>query len=169
MLYSLQSNYYFQGSFHCLPCLSLCLFSLSLFHSFYFFLPFLFRFLPPLLFFLVETQKNFLDLWLCGSLHFPPLTKNGENSKRENMSTFCFIGWKLKTLMSRRVTLHVFFIKKSLICLSLNFLNFSRNRAWDFLEFFITFTEINWLEWFTLSLLILYTWIWFASLTFWMQ
>ena len=64
---------------------------------------------------------------------------------------------------------HVFFIRKSLFCLSLNFLNFSRNWASDFLKFFLTFTEINWPEWFRLSLIILYTWIWIPSLTFWMQ
>ena len=37
-----------------------------------------------------------------------------------------------------------FFIRKSLFCLSFNFL-------------ILNFTEINWLEWFTLSLIILYT------------
>ena len=31
--------------------------------------------------------------------------------------------------------IHVFFIRKSLFCLSLNFLNISRNWAWDFLKF----------------------------------
>ena len=62
-----------------------------------------------------------------------------------------------------------FFIRKSSFCLSLNFLNFSRNWAWDFLTFFLTFTEINWLEWYTRSLTIFYTWIWIPSLTFWMQ
>ena len=71
---------------------------------------------------------------------------------------------------SRTITrIHVFFIRKSLFCLSLNFLNISRNWAWDFLKFFLTFIEINWLEWLTLSLLILYTWIWISSLTFCMQ
>ena len=64
---------------------------------------------------------------------------------------------------------HVFLIRKSLFYLSLNFLNFSRNCAWDVLKFFLTFTEINRLEWYTLSLIILYTWIWIPSLTFWMQ
>ena len=63
----------------------------------------------------------------------------------------------------------LFFIRKSLFCLSLNFLNISRNWAWDFLKFFLTFTEINWLEWFTLSLVILYTWIWIPTSTFWMK
>ena len=66
-------------------------------------------------------------------------------------------------------SIHVFFIRNSLFCLSFNFLNFSRNWASDFLKFFLTFTEINWLEWYTLSLIILYTWIWIPSLTFWMQ
>ena len=61
------------------------------------------------------------------------------------------------------------FIRKSLFWLSLNFLNFSRNWAWDFLKFFLTFTEINWLKWFTLSLILLYTWIWIPSLKFWMK
>ena len=35
-----------------------------------------------------------------------------------------------------------FLIRKPSICLSLNFLNFSRSWAWDFLKFFLTFTEI---------------------------
>jgi len=62
-----------------------------------------------------------------------------------------------------------FLIRKSLFCLSLNFLNISRNWAWDFLNFFLTFSEINLLEWFTLSLITLCTWIWIPSLTFWIQ
>ena len=62
-----------------------------------------------------------------------------------------------------------FFIRESSFCLSLNCPNFSRNWAWDFVKIFLTFTEINWLNWFKLSSMILYIWIWFPSLTFWMQ
>ena len=65
--------------------------------------------------------------------------------------------------------IHFFFIRKPSFCLSLNFLNFSRNWAWHFLKFSLTFTEMDWLRWFTLSLLTLYTWIWIPSLTFWTQ
>ena len=67
--------------------------------------------------------------------------------------------WSITTLLKR----------KPLFCLSLNFCNFSRNWAWDFLTCVLTFTEMNWLEWCTLSYIILYIWIWFPSLTFWMQ
>jgi len=61
------------------------------------------------------------------------------------------------------------FIRKLSLCLSLNFLNVFRNRAWKFLKFFLPFTEINCLKWVTFSLLMLYTWIWIPSLTFWME
>ena len=64
---------------------------------------------------------------------------------------------------------YTFFIRKLWFCMSLNFLNFFRNWAWDFLNFFLSFTDINWLKWFTLSLLILYAGIWIPYLTFWMQ
>ena len=73
------------------------------------------------------------------------------------------------TLAAPPMFLHVFYLRKSLFCSRLNFLNFSRNSAWDFLKFFLTLTEINWLEWFAISLIILYTWIWIPSLIFWMQ
>ena len=73
------------------------------------------------------------------------------------------------TLAAPPMFLHVFYIRKSLFCLSLNVLNCSRNSACDFLNFFLTFTEINWLEWLAISLIILYTWIWIPSLIFWMQ
>jgi len=68
-----------------------------------------------------------------------------------------------------KIDTHFFFIRKSLFCLSLNFLKTSRHWASDFLKFFLTFTEINWLEWLTLALIIFYTWIWIPSLTSWMQ
>ena len=47
-------------------------------------------------------------------------------------------------------------IRKPSFFLSLNFLNFSRNRAREFLKFFSTFTEINWLKWVTFSLFLVY-------------
>jgi len=64
---------------------------------------------------------------------------------------------------------YTFFVRKPSFCLSFNFFNSSRNWAWDFLKSFLTFTEISWLKWPTFSLLILYTWIWIPSLTFWIQ
>ena len=74
------------------------------------------------------------------------------------------VQWKSKPLSH-----YMFFYKKIIILPEPQFLNFSRNWAWDFLKFFLTFAEINWLEWFTLSLIPLYTWIWIPSLTFWLQ
>ena len=51
------------------------------------------------------------------------------------------------------IILHIiFFIRKPSFCLSLNFLNFPRHWAWDFLKTFLTFTELNWLKWVTLCL-----------------
>ena len=60
----------------------------------------------------------------------------------------------------------IFFIRKLSFCWSLNILNFSRNRACDFLKIFFTFTELSWPKWVTLSLFILYTRIWPLSLNF---
>ena len=87
----------------------------------------------------------------------------------QNNSIACLFSYQVLAPCFVAFLIHVFFIGKPLFCLSLNFLNFSRNWAWDFLKLFLTFTEINWLKWFALSLLILYTWIWIPSLRFWMQ
>ena len=46
-----------------------------------------------------------------------------------------------------------FFIRTQSFWLSLNYLNVSRNWAWDFLKFFLTCTDINWRKWLTQSLL----------------
>ena len=47
------------------------------------------------------------------------------------------------------------FLKKPLFCLSLYFLNFSRDWAWDFLKIFFVFIEIYWLKWVKFSFLYL--------------
>ena len=60
-----------------------------------------------------------------------------------------------ETVPTSGIHTRFFLIRKPLFYLSLNFLNFSRSRAWDFLKFFLTFTEINWPKWFAISLLIL--------------
>ena len=53
-----------------------------------------------------------------------------------------------------RQGLHASFFKRKPSFLT--FLNFFRNWAWDFLKFFWAFTEIHWLKWLTLLLLIVY-------------
>ena len=89
-----------------------------------------------------------------------------KKKKVEQKNKYRVSGVKVKL---KAILIRVFFIRKSLFCLSLNFLNFSPNWAWNVVKFFLTFAEINWLEWFTLSLIIFYTRIWIPSLTFGMQ
>jgi len=62
-----------------------------------------------------------------------------------------------KLQLSSLIHTTCFFLRKSLFCLSLNFLTFPESKPQSFLNVFLTFAEINWLEWFTLSLILLYT------------
>jgi len=61
----------------------------------------------------------------------------------------------------------LFLIRKPSLCLKLSLHNNSRNWALDFLKTFLTFTEMNWLQWVILCLFILYTRVWIPSLPFW--
>ena len=110
------------------------------------------------------TCLHFLVALSCHLL-LPYLGSRKDRSLQKSFY-FSIIG---KYILNSNSICYTFFIRKSSFCLSLNFLNFSRNWAWECLSFFSTFSEINWLKWFTLSLLILCIWIWIPPLTFWIQ